>query len=482
LACLCPLQAQRKSTNAHQFFRQRNIQTCAVYHAANGVVGEILSNIETRFMIPYASTQKPPAKGWNKFNSRKPLGFGLGAVFMACAMAMCLSARLSAQDWAHGIVVSPHSFNIYAGESVNMTAAYTAQYFPGFGGPPPGIYGTSGSYGISDPHIEDQQGNHLSVVISSFGGPNDVTSATVQWTSAPFNTPGTYTYNVNCTPYIFYHDPLYNYYDTAYGPSDMNYGQATVSVIAGVPPTFITQPPAAQTIPNGLNTSVTVEATTPIGADPQGNISQQWQISTDNGSTWSNLSSGGQYTITTFTGYPAGEVTDIEATLKITGVTAGMNGNQFRNVASDSFGSTPSSAMVLTVAPGLPVSITSQPAGQTIRNGPILNFSVVAGGSPPFTYQWELSTDGGTTWTNLSDGGAYSGTSTATLTINTIPSMVGYEYAVVVSNPYGPSVVSSAAIILSASVPVLPYWALASLIALVFFGARATLGKKYRTV
>lgn len=47
------------------------------------------------------------------------------------------------------------------------------------------------------------------------------------------------------------------------------------------------------------------------------------------------------------------------------------------------------------------------------------------------SYQWQLSTDGGTTWTDLSDTATYSGTTTITLTVsNVTPAMVGYKYRV----------------------------------------------------
>jgi sugar lactone lactonase YvrE len=65
--------------------------------------------------------------------------------------------------------------------------------------------------------------------------------------------------------------------------------------------------------------------------------------------------------------------------------------------------------------------------GQTIGVGPISNRAVLPGGNATFTvtatgmgplsYQWQREAIGSSTWTNLSDGGTYSGSATATLTV-----------------------------------------------------------------
>ena len=61
-------------------------------------------------------------------------------------------------------------------------------------------------------------------------------------------------------------------------------------------------------------------------------------------------------------------------------------------------------------------------------------FSVAAGGSGPFSYQWQLSTDGGNTWSNVSNGGVYGGATTATLSITAPPvTMSGNFYRCVIT-------------------------------------------------
>jgi hypothetical protein len=74
-------------------------------------------------------------------------------------------------------------------------------------------------------------------------------------------------------------------------------------------------------------------------------------------------------------------------------------------------------------------TISSQPQGQSVSTGSSVTFTVGANGTPPPTYQWHVSTDGGSTWTRLNDAAPYSGTATGTLTITgATMSMNGYQY------------------------------------------------------
>ena len=79
-----------------------------------------------------------------------------------------------------------------------------------------------------------------------------------------------------------------------------------------------------------------------------------------------------------------------------------------------------SPARVLTVTVNTPISITTQPVNAVVCTDKSTSFTVVAAGTTP-TYQWQLSTDAGTTFTNISNGGVYSGATTATLTITAPP-------------------------------------------------------------
>jgi DNA-binding beta-propeller fold protein YncE len=93
-----------------------------------------------------------------------------------------------------------------------------------------------------------------------------------------------------------------------------------------------------------------------------------------------------------------------------------------------------SSGGVLSAPPsGTQVSSASATAGQNAT------FSVTVTGSP-VSYQWQESLDGGATWSNISDGSAFSGSATATLTVSDVAtSMNGDEFRAQLSNAAGSS-------------------------------------------
>ncbi|MCX6313297.1 MAG: T9SS type A sorting domain-containing protein, partial [Sphingobacteriales bacterium] len=100
-------------------------------------------------------------------------------------------------------------------------------------------------------------------------------------------------------------------------------------------------------------------------------------------------------------------------------------------VASVAACTSPSRTVVVTV--NTPITITAQPVNAVVCTDKTTTFTVAAAGTTP-SYQWQLSTDAGTTFTNISNGGAYSGATTATLTLTAPPvSYNGYIYRCMVS-------------------------------------------------
>jgi hypothetical protein len=97
---------------------------------------------------------------------------------------------------------------------------------------------------------------------------------------------------------------------------------------------------------------------------------------------------------------------------------------------TDASGNTVDVQQTITVSP---ISITTQPTDQTVFVNSNAVFSVA--GSNTDTYQWELSTDGGGFFSPISDGAEYSGTQSASLTVNA-PDIDknGYVFRVLVSN------------------------------------------------
>ena len=89
----------------------------------------------------------------------------------------------------------------------------------------------------------------------------------------------------------------------------------------------------------------------------------------------------------------------------------------------------------------IPVSVanpagefTTQPSSVSICEGGDVTFTTATDNGNPLIYQWEVSTDGGTTYTSVADGGAYSGANTNTLHIAGVTTSIsGTKYRLVVS-------------------------------------------------
>ncbi|PJE45264.1 MAG: hypothetical protein CUR32_00070 [Flavobacterium sp.] len=153
----------------------------------------------------------------------------------------------------------------------------------------------------------------------------------------------------------------------------------------------ITSQPASVSQLPGNNTSFTVAAT---GTG----LTYQWEVNT--GSGWSALSG------------------ETAATLSLTAVTAEMNGYQYRVVVSGAAACTSvtSSAATLTVSTAAiatnPVNFTACSAGANTAT-----FAVTTTGTVD-TYQWQVSTNNGVDWTNITNGGIYADADTATLSLS----------------------------------------------------------------
>jgi len=98
-----------------------------------------------------------------------------------------------------------------------------------------------------------------------------------------------------------------------------------------------------------------------------------------------------------------------------------------------------------------PIIITKQPENQTICELEKAVFSIESNAD---TFQWQLSTDAGTTWNALTENATYSGTKTTSLTIQkAISAMNGYQYRVLLNrnnNACGLTSANSVKLILNA--------------------------------
>ena len=156
-------------------------------------------------------------------------------------------------------------------------------------------------------------------------------------------------------------------------------------------PTIVAQPAAASVNP-------------PQAASFSANVrgvpvpSMQWQSSRDGGATWADIAAATGNSYTT----PATALAD--------------NGMLLRLHATNASGEVFSSTALLSVslAPAAP-SFSTSPADQAVTAPAAASFSVVAIGTPTPTLQWQLSTDGGSTYTNITGATASTYVITTTL-------------------------------------------------------------------
>jgi FG-GAP-like repeat/Immunoglobulin I-set domain len=93
-----------------------------------------------------------------------------------------------------------------------------------------------------------------------------------------------------------------------------------------------------------------------------------------------------------------------------------------------------------------PPRFTTQPTNLTVTAGQHPQFTVAATGTPTPAYQWQLSVNNGVAWINLTDGGPYSGTSSANLVVAAAHALNGYQFRAVATNTAG-SATSNAAVL-----------------------------------
>ena len=145
-----------------------------------------------------------------------------------------------------------------------------------------------------------------------------------------------------------------------------------------VAPSFNSQP-SDKSVTAGQTATFTVAASgTPAPT-------YQWQLSSNGGGNWTNVTLGTGGTTATYT-------TSV--------TTTNQSGTQFRCVATNSVNSATSNAVTLTVTTTtVAPSFTLHPANASVTAGQTASFTVAASGSPTPTYQWQVYS--GSAWTNI---------------------------------------------------------------------------------
>ncbi|KAA9110188.1 immunoglobulin domain-containing protein [Microbacterium rhizomatis] len=124
--------------------------------------------------------------------------------------------------------------------------------------------------------------------------------------------------------------------------------------------------------------------------------SVQWQKSTNGGTTWNDV---------------AGATSAVYVTPLLS---VGDSGVLFRAVFTNAGGSVPTTAASVTVSSsgsGAPV-ITLHPASGSVLSGDEWTLTAAATGSPTPSVQWQVSTNGGTTWADIAGANSTSYTFT----------------------------------------------------------------------
>ncbi|MFN5314370.1 MAG: beta strand repeat-containing protein [Planctomyces sp.] len=187
-------------------------------------------------------------------------------------------------------------------------------------------------------------------------------------------------------------------------PYTANYNANSVELVpaaAGTAPA-ITQNPSSQTVVAGNTATLTATAS----GSPSPTV--QWQVSTNSGTSWSNIS-GATSTTYSFT------------------AAAGDNGKQYRAVFTNTAGSATSTAATLTVqyAP----TVTTQPTSQTVLAGATVTFTAAASGNPTPTVKWQSNSGSG--WSDIAGATSVTYSFTATAGDN------GVQYRAVFTNGIG---------------------------------------------
>jgi hypothetical protein len=158
---------------------------------------------------------------------------------------------------------------------------------------------------------------------------------------------------------------------------------ATLTVKPGL---VILTEPALQTVPLGQMGTFTA------GATGSTRVAVQWQVSTDGGLTYSNITGATRPTLT------------------VTKVSAALDGALYRAVFRDAAGQAPSATATLTV------NYTVTLAGKraiAVRPGTAVTLAAQAK-TAPTAVQWQVSTDLGHTWTAIAGATGVTYTFTAT--------------------------------------------------------------------
>jgi hypothetical protein len=233
------------------------------------------------------------------------------------------------------------------------------------------------------------------------------TNGGVDWTDISGATSTTYSFSATSADNAKRYRAVFT---NTYGTANSSAASLTVNEA----PAITTQPTNQTAAPGSTATFTAAASGTPTPT-------VKWQVNT--GSGFSDIAGA------TSTTYTTGTLSSAE------------NGYQYRAIFTNGIGSdaTSNSASLTVNSDNIAPSITSHPSNTTVNSGSTASFSAAASGSPTPTVKWQVSTNGGTNWTDIS------GATSTTYSFTTAAGDNGTQYRAVFTNGVGSDATTNAA-------------------------------------
>lgn len=268
---------------------------------------------------------------------------------------------------------------------------------------------------------EITEGADITLAVTAAG-----TSLTYRWETSPAGSSSWSALSGNNSPQLLLNDVPLSDNGRRYRVTISNSAGSVTSQVAtlGVKAEPVTPTaPTVTTQPAAVSVKAPAAATFSVAVSGNPTPTVQWQTSATNSSNpadWTDISGAN------------------DLTYRIASTTNGLSG-YYRAKVSNSVDTAYSQAAKLTVTDAdVAPKITTQPANQTVTVGAQATFTVAASGTPTPTIQWQVSSNGGSTWANIT------GANSATYSFTT--SAVGTsQYRAVASNGVGTAANSNAA-------------------------------------
>jgi hypothetical protein len=184
-------------------------------------------------------------------------------------------------------------------------------------------------------------------------------------------------------------------------------------------------PPQITTQPKSLEAAPGSYARLAAGASGFPRPRAQWQISVNHGASWRNIRGvhGRSFTFM---------------------AVAGQDGDEFRAIFRNTHGRAVTAPSTLTVIAGYTAPlIEGQPSNVTVGAGANATFTAVAYGDPAPTVQWQISSNGGASWSSVAGG------TSPTLSFLASSILNGYEFRALFTNALGSALSGTATLTVS---------------------------------